>query len=379
MSPDCCNREKQYSRTGTAFGAATAFTLVEMLVSVVILSLVMVLLVSVLNQTSTIWRSTTSRVEQFRDARICFEAITRRLSQATLNTYLDYLDANNAPRTAGNAATFTPARYARQSELRFISGSMKDLDPTNSAKRPAHGVFFVAPFGFVNDSANYGGLGTLLNTWGYFIEFDKDPSLPTSSAISTLFQTDVQKRYRFRLMELMAPAENMPLYKYTAGNGSYTGHEWYTDLFSVAPPPVHTLAENIIALIILPKLTNSDEDNLKTHNIIPADTATGTALAPKYGYDSTSSSNNAALNPKNQLPPILQVTMIAVDEASFARYQRGTIMPDLGLSGLFQDATNYDVDLATLQKTLLTAKLNYKVFTTNIAIKEARWSREQQN
>lgn len=355
-------------------GAESAFTLVEMLVSMAILTMVMVMMVSMVDQTSITWRNTTSRIEQFRDARTCFEAITRCLSQATLNTYLDYLDENNAPRTSANSATFTPARYARQSELRFISGPMSDLDPGISASSPTHGVFFVAPFGFVNDSNTYGGLDTLLNTWGFFVAFGPDQSMPT--ILSDIFKTDTQKRYRFRLMELMSPSESMPLYKYTAGHGDYADRTWFTDLFAAKSPPVYALAENIIALIILPKLTKSDEDHLRNTGIISASTPVGTALAPQYKYDSTDTKSIAALNPKNQLPSTIQVTMVAVDEASFARYQKGTTMPDLGLSGLFQNASSYDDDLASLEKTLVDAKLNYKIFTTTVALKGAKWSFE---
>ena len=92
-----------------------------------IIILLLLVLVGMVNQTSNIWRGTTGRIEQFRQARDGFEAMTRRLSQATLNTYLDYVDASGNPRSsasmAPNLASFVPARYVRQSELRMLSGS----------------------------------------------------------------------------------------------------------------------------------------------------------------------------------------------------------------------------------------------------------------
>lgn len=71
-----------------------AFTLVEVLLSITVLSLIMTLLVNTLTVTQRVYTGAQSRVEQFREARVAFESITRRLSQATLNTYWDYNDPN---------------------------------------------------------------------------------------------------------------------------------------------------------------------------------------------------------------------------------------------------------------------------------------------
>ena len=107
--------------------APSAFTLVELLVSMTIVLLLLVVLVGMVNLTSSLWRGTNGHIEQFRQARAGFDSLTRRLSQSTLNTYLDYVDANGRPRTsvastADTVAAFVPDHYARQSELRFISG-----------------------------------------------------------------------------------------------------------------------------------------------------------------------------------------------------------------------------------------------------------------
>src|SRR5258708_3308729 len=111
---------------------STGFTLVELLVSMGILSVLSIILVSITNSTASTWRYPTSRIEQFRGAETAFEGITRRLSQATLNTYWDY----DSPST--------PKRYLRKSELRFISGRMtgkpadKPLLATSALRRPTH-------------------------------------------------------------------------------------------------------------------------------------------------------------------------------------------------------------------------------------------------
>ncbi len=82
--------------------------------------------------------------------------------------------------------------------------------------------------------------------------------------------------------------------------------------------------------------------------------------------------------------------MVAVDEASYNRFQSAqgnNNMPTSLLSGtsgvLFQtvgDTINssnpgYAQDLNTLQTSMKAARLNYRVFTSNISIRGAKWSR----
>jgi uncharacterized protein (TIGR02599 family) len=86
------------------------FTLVELIVAVGLLAIVLLLLASMTNSTASIWKLTSGKIEEFRSASNAFDSMTRRLSQATLNTYWDY-DSPTAP-----------TKYFRHSELRFISG-----------------------------------------------------------------------------------------------------------------------------------------------------------------------------------------------------------------------------------------------------------------
>ena len=334
------------------------FTLVEILVSIAIFILLMLILVSITSATQKTWSYTAGKVEQFREAREAFESLTRRLSQATLNTYWDYDDP------------LKPSKYLRQSELRFICGPGLAGTDSSSPQRPTHSIFFQAPLGFVSDTA-YRSLENLLNTWGYYVEFGEDsqsrPSFISSAA-----------RHRFRLMELMEPSDKLTLYKKTSGDSRYVGTDWFTTPLESADIPKRPIAENVIALVILPKLSSSDQQ---------AGGYSDGSLAPAYLYDSTVTNADKTLNSKNQLPPVLQVTMVAVDEASFDRAQTGSMAPDLGLGSLFQsvgdtiDPTKpgFARDLRTLEVTLREKKLNYRIFTTNVSIKAAKWSREQAN
>ena len=385
----------------TAPRSARGFTLVELLVSMVLVILLMLTLVSMTDATGRLWAYTTGQVEQFRDAREAFETITRRLSQATLNTYWDYQYPLKTDGTGTADTTKSPTNYVRQSELRFLSGNAATLiggaGAANPSMYPGHAVFFQAPLGEVNDAADYSNLNSLLNTWGFFVEYGNDSA--NQPDFFAGLNPPIPLRNRFRVMELREPSESLTLYAGppgspqlgTSGRPGYTGHDWFTyPLLSASPTPVRVLAENILALVILPKLAPSDEQALLNNGTVNG--PLGTNLASQYTYDSTATSPTAAINPKNQLPPILQVTMIAVDEPSFKRLQPGATRPSpdpfftgAGGTPLFTDATKYANDLQSLQNTLAgqnpayPVKLNYRVFTTNVGLKSAKWSRDQTN
>src|SRR5207244_2432555 len=135
---------------------------------------------------------------------------------------------------------------------------------------------------------------------------------------------------------------------------------WFADPLAAKNRPVHLLAENIVALVLLPRLAAAEEKEREKLG--------KPMLAAKYRYDSTTSNADPEINPKNQLPPVVQVTMVAIDEASAIRLadRFGTGAPNLQTSTLFQDATKLeddrstptagDGDLNTLQTTLVGLK-----------------------
>ena len=384
----------------TAGYRSHGFTLIELMLSTAIISLIMLILVSVTTQTSATWRYTTGKIEQFRESRAAFESITTKISQATLNTYWDY----------GYDSAGLPTRYERRSELRFNSGSadalIGSIGPVDGSgekgTRVTHAVFFHAPIGIVG-SANpqYHGLESLLNVWGYYVELNSDsnfrpPFLNNAASPAPL-------RYRFRLMEFMQPSENLSTYSYTSGvlggkpvATTYQGTEWFKNAVNAtpsntSPSPSRPVAENIIALIITPRLSKRDEQEVKGG----ASEIDSSPLAPKYSYDSSLTKNDGQagtdprINPKNQLPPVLQITMVAIDETSAARLNLGTATGDIfKLKGKFADTTKYTSDLVvqpgaaadvSLEKTLIDKKVNYRIFTTNVPIRAAKWSRDQVN
>ncbi len=388
--------------------SSAGFTLVELMVSTAIIGLLMLILVSMTNQTSQTWRSTTEKIEKFQGARDGFESMTRKLSQATLNPNWDYLDSAGNPRSKNYGADdwkkFIPVYYGRVTDLRFLSGPMSrttnfaGLDPTGPV-RPGHGVFFQAPFGFVGDTATYGKMDNLVSTWGYYGQAGLDPSRPSFVDAAN---SNVPNRWRTRLMEFMQPAENMSLYAKTDNT-----YKWFTvPLDQKQPAPVRVLAENVLTLIILPKLSKSDEDTRTAAQNVQA-----SMLSPWYVYDSYPLVNNqpmqtpanpgangfsdpGMINPKNQLPPVLQVTMIAVDERSADRlaskYQQSPYMgvdqaaarAGVDYTSLFTNLLQYPLegpggDLSKYESVLVNEKLTYRIFTSNVTIRGAKWSRVQ--
>jgi uncharacterized protein (TIGR02599 family) len=375
------------------------FTLVELMVSTTIISLLMVVLTTMVNQFSQTWRYASSKVASFQAARDGFESMTRKLSQATLNTYWDLYYVNIGGRQA-------PKDFVRQSQLRFVCGPMSRLAPDKS--RLTHGIFFQAPLGMVDDNASLGPMDNLLNTWGYFIEEGDDTLMRPS-----FLNGRVPVRHRSRLMELMQPAEAMSVYDLDP-KGAQTplpGDQlsWFRPALTANPRPVRAIADNIVALIIWPKLANAEAEARRDQGKSP--------LSPNYLYDSSlltfksqrygsaispvylnegaklvtaSDPQEAAdINPKNQLPPIVQVTMVAVDEPSAARTEDGGVKDGIQklTQGLFEIAcppgtrsngeTQYNKDVKEMEQRMVNAKMTYRIFQTNVLIRGAKWSTSQ--
>lgn len=356
-----------------------AFTLAELLVGMGILVVLFGFLFVSANQTTKLMGSTAGKVEQFREARNAFERVSTRISQATLNTYWDY-DSPTAP-----------TRYERRSELRFISGGVKELGIASGSagKRLGHAVFFNAPLGVTNGD-QYRGLENLLNTSGYYVEFNDD------HAARPDFVTDavMPPQWRWRLMEFTQPTEDLALYRFTSGldgtasrSRQYKGKDWFAAGFQKKGAlPARAIAENVVAFILTPRLARAEEQALKPRN------ADESPLAPDYLFDSTTTNVDARVNQKNQLPPVLQMTMVALDKRSAQQLEQSVVTWDesqwdaFGVSKKFTKTADFSKDLSldsadasSVERQLVAKRLTYRVFTTNIHLRGAKWSREQVN
>ncbi|MGC1481971.1 MAG: Verru_Chthon cassette protein C [Chthoniobacterales bacterium] len=349
------------------------FTLVELLVSLAVLALILGILLSVTSSIQSTWKSTEAKTEQYREARVAFESINRSVRQALLNTYWDYDDPNN------------PTAYQRRSELRFISGPVADLTLTSPFPGSAtygHAIFFQSIFG---KSGDHPTLDRLLSTRGYFTALtdgkEKLPNFIGSSA---------PDRWRMRLYEFREPADDLTLYLITSDNDEEiaddektvvdTRKDWFTIPVGDAANS-HLLAENILALIIRPKERAAANVGSATRSQYEKEVRN---IAPDYFYDSSGSlSGELGERQEAQLPPIVQVTLVAISEDSANRLTKAQLQ-SLGssINSFFRnDSAGMESQLSlgsgsSLEKLLIehSPPIDYRIFTSNIPISGSKWS-----
>lgn len=335
-----------------------AFTLLEILAAVALLAIILVMTGSIISSSSRVWRQANAKIETFQAARGAFDIMASRLSRATLNTYWDYYDATGAPfRLSANPAAFVPNRYGRYSDLHFLCGPAVDLIgtlPAGLSMVSTQAVFFVAPTG-LSSSVSYNGLSGLLGACGYFVAFGNDDS--TKPAFPP-----TPSRYRWRLMEVSAPVEELQVF------ATPTGEAWAET--PVSQGRVRSVAENVIALIVWPKRS-------------PQDDPTGIQLSDDFTYDSRTTESWAGSPPQqpvqaHQLPPNLQITIVVIDEVSAKRLEDDDTPPGkitTALNGLFDGGvTEYADDLKLLEDRLTDEKIGCRVFSITVALRESKWS-----
>lgn len=421
-----------------------AFTLAEVIVSSALVVGIMGLLLTTVDQTHKTINNTTTKIAQFQAARTAFDAMTRTLSQATLNTYwdLDY-DLNQNPTT-----------YRRQSDLHFISGKASNFfidkkSQYNPLDYPTHGVFFQAPLGITyqesgaEENANnrdlrvYRSLNNLLSVVGYFIKWGPDSNAPD---FVTKLNDSKLTRYRYRLMQVLQPSETVEIYynqNYTVtkpsypGNPNYDSLDWLKVALGQKSPSIkldkidkndkkvfskegyaNPFAENIVALIIVPKVAQADRKKPDLINDLTEDyeynsrpqiayNAQGRYPAVKSVSAVLGSTGSQSTRQVHQLPPILQVTMVAIDEESAIRLEDYSIKAQDFSDGLFQKlgvtTETFEKDLGDISNTtkesllyrlsnpdhnlpssdLPRPKLKYRVFTTDVVLRGSKWTKIQ--
>lgn len=380
----------KFSTYSTTVRLRKAFTLVEILVSLAVLTILLLINAQVIGQVQATWSASNARVSQFREARTAFDIITRNLSQATLNTYLDY--QNNylltaGPNAGGVATNATnPGRYQRKSDLQFRCGEAADLVPIGggASYMPGHAVFFQAPLG-VTEDPDYVGLDRLLCARGYFVQFSSDEP----------FRPDILPegdfRYRYRLMEYSPPAEKNQIFSLPTPTDGTVPDGWHVDAGGKIDAAAENaenigmtrpIADNIVALIISPR--REFRTTAGTGYTADADENSTLDIAPNYAFDSNSTSGVTATSPQgNQflLPPLVRVVLVAIDEKSAERISfetGGGLDPPFGaaLSAPFDGppASDLDISLKQLTDLLNERRVNYRVFSATVQLRGAKWS-----
>lgn len=362
-----------------------AFTLVEILVSLAVLTILLLISAQVIGQVQSTWSASNARVSQFREARTAFDIITRNLSQATLNTYMDYetnyLLTASANAGAVSGAANNPGRYVRKSDLQFVCGNASSL-VTAAAEGgnylPGHAIFFQAPLG-VTENPNYVGLDRLLCARGYFVQYSND------AAFRPGFLPEGDFRLRYRLMEYSPPAEkNSILTLAPAADGSVP-QTWFADAglaigaggtteTAVNISKTRPVADNIVMLIVSPRREAKPNE---TGDAGP------TEIAPKFAYNSNDKDIGVStLSPQGQqflLPPLVRVVLVAIDEKSADRLSQTTAgsTPPLGdeLSEINNgSAANLEQTLENLTLALNRRQVNYRVFSAMVQLRGSKWS-----
>ncbi len=354
-----------------------AFTLIEIMVSVMVLTVLLLVSAQVIGTVQRTWTSASSRVSQFREARIAFDILTRNLSQATLGTYLDYDENYVASTTSTSVGTSAgPTSYVRRSNLQFLTGEASVLVPMGGgapASTPGHAVFFQAPLGVVYEP-EYAGLDRLLCGRGYFVQFTSDEFFVPPFTKGT-------PKFRYRLMEYSPPAEKNMVYAYPPSTGP-GGTSWYAN---AGIPLTNAEAETVLNR----GLTRPVADNILTLIISPqVEPPAGgvgqapTWIAPNYSYNSAAigaippGAAASSQGTQHLLPPLVKVVLVALDERSATQLaERFGDQPPFGTDlSEFSVASELDQDIDKLEKNLLQFRANYRVFMATIQLRASKWS-----
>ena len=336
----------------------------ELLVSTVVLLLLLALILTVTGSVGTTIGRASSRLDAFATARSAFDLVTHRLGQATLNPYYGYLDAQGRAasdplyQNGGAATPFAPARYGRLSDLQFVVKT--------NVQAPGCGqeVYFVSPLASAL-SADTAAVSGLLNGGSFFVHYGTDQIfLPNTAA---------NPRARYRLMQAVQPTEKLKVF----GSVVMGDDLWLMDIRNTPTTLgrcVSPLADNVLALTVWPRLSENED-------------STGSRLTGDYTYDShpsPSAESTGQPETANQLPPVVQVTMVVLNEASAARLGGdGSVSPAMLSSALvnadgkpkFSVSTTaqHQADLNDLSTHLARNGINFEIFSTAVSMREARW------
>ena len=329
-------------------GRCEAFTIVELLVACAVFSLMMVLMAVAISQMSNAIRTTSAKVDAFASAREGFANVNRAISTATLNTYWDYFTVS------GNT------NYGRQSDLQFVindqsanaNGGNLAGATTGTLTMVSHAVFFQSPLGYTTNNAITNPPGTL-NQCGFFVAYGNDPTQPGGLPGITV-------KPRFRLYQWIRNSDDGT--GINTSTGIMNANTWNKPSWYLQSRP---LAENIVAFVLRVPTTNNPSQ------------------ATDYWWDSqTNWSSGSQPNQMNELPPFVEITMVAMDETAVNRLAgnastAATAASSMGIpnpSTLFTDLTKYTNDLAALTAGLTSRKIPYRIFTTTVPLPGSKWS-----
>ncbi|MBB5038663.1 Verru_Chthon cassette protein C [Prosthecobacter dejongeii] len=357
------------SVSASSLRRGAAFTLVEVLVSMTVLIILLLVSAQVIGTVQSTWTQSNARVSQFREARTAFDIITRNLSQATLNSYIDY-DTSYLQDGVAAVTTTAPQNYIRKSDLRFVSKRAEDLLQVGGGggNTPGHAVFFQAPLGVAHDP-NYVGLDRLLCGRGYFVQYTSDAFF-TPAVLPA-----ITPKYRYRLMEFSPPAEKNLIYPAAAAVQGPPTDDW----FAAAGVPLENeeqptdrgltrpIADNIVALIVAPQLETPVQGGQ-------------VELQSTFDFDSANVPGATNQNQGNlhRLPPMVRVILVAIDERTADRLSQvgDPATPPLGdiINGQLDTggAENLNLTMQNISNALSAQNVKFRIFSATVALRGAK-------
>ena len=361
----------------------------ELLVAMTILGIVLIAVVIAMQGVQNAWVLTRTSVREQMSGRRALETVTSSLQRATLQTRFVPDNLEDLTPTGPSRA---PLAMVPESDLHFVSGPARLLLPSIRATT-GHAVFFQGAFGYPGhlgsslpgtDQPLYQSLPGVLNTWGYYVTFGRDPlDLPGFMTSTRLGRPAPPIKHRFRLMELRQPAHEIPLFFQEPGaqRPAIAYHTAVDPLYSWFREPIrmslpggsardrraNVVAENILALLVVPY-----EPRLTVLRDGLADTNSPYAIAPDYHFDSRrfqwEPGSTLSLATRHQLPASVEIYVIALGEDSWDNLstseaiQQGESLLSL-MSGLFLQAANLQNDLARLASALNERRLSHRVMS----------------
>ena len=96
-----------------------------------------------------------------------------------------------------------------------------------------------------------------------------------------------------------------------------------------------------------------------------------------FDYDSRDNPGSTPPPTLNQLPPVVRVTLVMIDEESAARLaaeygdQPPPLLPD---AEWFKEVDAFETDLGRWEEKLKTLKVRYQVLSADVHLRGAKWS-----
>ncbi|PTY01397.1 hypothetical protein DB346_13090 [Verrucomicrobia bacterium LW23] len=322
-----------------------AFTLPEVLTAVAVSAAVLVLLATFVGRSMNVLNSATARSETRQGTAAAADCLERDLARAMLESYsaADPTGASGSP--------------ALRSSMRFLVAT-PGADGLPGLTGTGHLLLFQAvPDGSPASAASappvVDGVDPAVATYAFYVAFARAPAAPTHASAEA-------NPLRFRLMRVVIPPDLVSAYPPSDADSWLSASEM--------PRYTTAVADNVIALIVRPVEAGG------TPETAPRD------VTAAYLFDSLEGAEADPQSPTaHRLPPMLQITVVAIDEAAARRLDRGAETPPVevtsALAGKFLNPAERDADIADMRRRLHGSGIHLTVRTLSIPLRESTWPR----